>query len=356
MFKIDNTPAIEAHRKALEITFAPMIFQAVRVMIKKGVFDYLREIGRTGATYQEVADATGISFYGARVLMQSGLSAGVIYQVSEDRFALTKVGIFLVNDQMPKVNMDFVHDVCYNGMFYLEECIDQGKPVGLKVFGEWPTIYKGLSSLPSDVQESWFNFDHYYSDISFPRAIEYIVENKPVHILDIGGNTGKFCKVALERLPNVRFTIADLPEQIALAKENLGSKGVDLSRVNFQPINILDEAQQLEGKFDIIWMSQFLDCFSDDTIVAILNRCRNHLTDDGHVYVQEEFWDRQWHEAGAVVLQQLSLYFTTMANGCSQMYDFKTFSGLIDKAGYDVEEIKDRDAINVSLLKLKPRA
>lgn len=40
--------------------------------------------------------------------------------------------------------MDFVYDVCYNGMFYFEECIDEGKLVGLKVFGEWFIIYKGF--------------------------------------------------------------------------------------------------------------------------------------------------------------------------------------------------------------------
>ncbi len=353
MFKVDNLAAVDAHRKALEITFAPMIFQAVRVMIKKGIFNFLREQGPTGATPAEVAEATGVSFYGCRVLMQSGLSAGVFYLREDKRFALTKAGLFLINADMPKINMDFVHDVCYEGLFFLEESIDKGEPAGLKVFGEWPTIYKGLSSLPDNVQESWFNFDHYYSDISFPRAIKYISQFKPRHILDIGGNTGKFCRVALELLPDIQFTIADLPEQIALAKKELAAQGVDLSRVNFQPINILDENQHLTGEFDVIWMSQFLDCFGDDTIVSILNRCKDRLTADGAVYIQEEFWDRQWYEAGAVVLQQLSLYFTAMANGCSQMYDFDTFSGLIERAGFQIEDIQDKQGVNISLLRLQ---
>lgn len=37
------------------------------------------------------------------------------------------------------------------------------------------------------------------------------------------------------------------------------------------------------------------------------------------------------------------------------MYDYKIFFGLIDRVGYDIEEIWDCDVINVFLFKLKIR-
>ena len=73
--------------------------------------------------------------------------------------------------------MDFVHDVNYLGMFKLQDAIKKGKPEGLKVFGEWDTIYEGLSELPEKVNESWFSFDHYYSDYAFPELMPIIFEN-----------------------------------------------------------------------------------------------------------------------------------------------------------------------------------
>ena len=62
----------------------------------------------------------------------------------ENRYRLAKAGWFLLNDKMVRVNMDFNHDVNYLGMFHLEEALTNGRPEGLKVFGEWSTIYEGL--------------------------------------------------------------------------------------------------------------------------------------------------------------------------------------------------------------------
>ena len=53
----------------------------------------------------------------------------------------------------------------------------EGRPAGLKWLGDWPTIYEGLSTLPKQVQDSWFGFDHFYSDSSFPAALEIVFKN-----------------------------------------------------------------------------------------------------------------------------------------------------------------------------------
>ena len=54
----------------------------------------------------------------------------------------------MLHDPLTITNMDFVQDVNYKGLFYLDESIKTGKPAGLKEFGEWQTIYEGLSQLP----------------------------------------------------------------------------------------------------------------------------------------------------------------------------------------------------------------
>ena len=81
----------------------------------------------------------------------------------------------------------------------LDKSIETGKPVGLKEFGEWDTIYEGLSSLPTQVQKSWFAFDHFFSDLAFPPALSKVYNGSIKKILDIGGNTGKWA-IASARL------------------------------------------------------------------------------------------------------------------------------------------------------------
>jgi ubiquinone/menaquinone biosynthesis C-methylase UbiE len=245
--------------------------------------------------------------------------------------------------------MDFVHDVCYNGMFHLEESIKNEKPEGLKVFGSWPTIYEALSRLPAQVQKSWFGFDHFYSDYAFPDVLPYVFENKPKTLLDIGGNTGKWSMQCAAYDPDVKVTIMDLPGQVEMAKKQVAEKGLS-DRISFFETNILDENLPFPKNFDVIWMSQFLDCFSDEQIKSILRRCYKALSKDGRVYILEPFWNRQRFKASAFALQQTSLYFTAMANGNSQMYHSENFIACVREAGFDVEEQKDFIGVSHTLL------
>src|SRR5918993_328545 len=237
----------------------------------------------------------------------------------------------------------------YNGMYFLEDSIKNQKPEGLKVFGDWNTIYEALSTnLPQKAKTSWFSFDHFYSDYAFPEALPHVYAFKPKKLLDIGGNTGKWSMQSFEFDADVNITIMDLPGYVETAREQIEKKGFG-DRISFYPTNILDESQKFPVGFDAIWMSQFLDCFSDDEIVSILKRCKKSLNPGGHIFILETFWDRQRFEASAFSLQQTSLYFTVMANGNSQMYDSKVFIKCVERAGLEVTDQKDYIGVSHTL-------
>ena len=171
----DRLPAREAQRLAQFIAFGPIVFQASRLMLKLGILEALRD---NPLTLEEVAGKAGISIYAAKVLLEASLSIGtVIVDTETDKFSITKTGWFLLTDPSTRVNMDFNQDVNYEGFFHLEEALKEGRPAGLDHFGPWPTIYEGLSSLPAQVQKSWFGFDHFYSDHSFLQALQ-ILQNQ----------------------------------------------------------------------------------------------------------------------------------------------------------------------------------
>ena len=95
------------------------------------------------------------------------------------------------------MNLNFTNEVCYEGLFHLPEAIKTGKPSGLKVLGEWDTIYEGLSQLTPEVQQAWFEFDHHYSDGVFQEALRTVFKSNPKFIFDVGANTGKFAVACL---------------------------------------------------------------------------------------------------------------------------------------------------------------
>lgn len=343
-FTEDKKTAFEAISHAQFIAFAPILFQASKALRDFGILELISKSGEEGLTLQQIYPQVNLSEYGARVLVEAGLGIGLLIR-KEGKYSITKTGLFILNDRMTRVNMDFSNDVCYEGMFSLQESIKQGKPTGLKALGDWPTVYEGLSILPQPAKDSWFNFDHYYSDGSFDMALNHVFKKNPKHILDIGANTGKFTLKAMAKDPNVKVTMLDLPIQLNVAKQNIEKAGYS-DRVSYHPLNILDENNKFPKGADAIWMSQFLDCFSEDEIVSILERCHEAISDNGHVFIMETFWDKQKFDIGAFSLQMTSLYFTNIANGNSQMYDSEVFNKLIDKAGLKIVEQIDKVGVS----------
>jgi hypothetical protein len=98
-------------------------------------------------------------------------------------------------------------------------------------------------------------------------------------------------------------------------------------------------------------MSQFLDCFSQEDIVKLIERAKEALSENGALYILETYWDNQKFEASTYSLHATSLYFTCMANGCSQMYHRDDMLKLIDKAGMKVKKEYENIGVSHTLLK-----
>jgi len=347
-FGNDKKSAYQAQFDAQKIAFAPIMFQAAKSLRDLGILQAIYE-NEAGLTIEEVAKKLELSVYGVKVLLEAGLSLELVY-AKDYRFFITKTGWFVLSDEMTKVNMDFTHDVNYLGFFKLKESIENGKPEGLSVFGDWTTVYEALSQLPEQVRKSWFGFDHHYSDESFPVVLPIIFADKPKKVMDVGGNTGKFSIKCAAYDPDVRVTILDLPGQLADAYKNIAAHGFS-DRIDGYPINLLDHSKPYPTGYDVVWMSQFLDCFSQEDIVELLKKAGAAVSANGYIYIMETFWDNQRTDAGRYSLVATSLYFTCIANGCSQMYHTQDMLNLIDKAGLKVVETFEKVGVSHTVLK-----
>ena len=338
-FTKDRMRILEAQRRAHEIAFAPVTFQVARLMRRFGLFALLNE-DRHGLTLDELTErAPQLSHYAVQVLLESALTAGMVC-CTDDRFVLSKLGWILLTDPLIAVNIDFNHDVNYLGMHRMEQALLKGKPEGLKVFGDWKTVYEGLSELPEPARESWFRFDHFYSDHSFDEALEIVFTRRPRRLFDVGGNTGRWAARCVDYDPDVHVTIMDLPQQLDMVRRQMADRqGAD--RIEGYAIDLLDASAPFPPDADAIWMSQFLDCFSESEITSIVRRAAEAMTDEARLFVMETLWDRQSNDVAAFCLTQISLYFSVMANGNSKMYHSDDLIRCITAGGLEVETIHD---------------
>jgi len=353
LFNKDKKTAMEAKEMAQFIAFGPVVFQVARIMRDSGMLTVIEDAGKQGLTHDEIRQAVNLPDYGVRVLLESSLGIGLVI-INNDRYSITKTGHFILHDPLTRINMDFVHDVNYKGLFHLDKSIENGKPEGLKELGNWNTIYEGLSQLPPHIQKSWFAFDHFFSDNSFPLVLPMIYNSNIKKLMDIGGNTGKWAIASSQYNKDINITIVDLPGQVGMAEKKIRDLGL-ADRVSFFPVNLLDRSQPLPKGFDAIWMSQFLDCFSEAEITSIVERCYDAIEPGGTMYILEAFWDRQRFEAAAFCLQQTSIYFTALANGNSQMYDSRIFNAAVIAGGFEIYEEVDGIGLSHTLLKCRKK-
>jgi len=347
----ETQSALEAQRLAHEISFGPIVFQVSRLMRKFGILQMLID-SEKGLTLDEIVEKTKLSKYACQCLLESSLTIGtVLFQ--DGKFICSKAGWFLLNDQLVDTNMNFNHNVNYLGWFHLEEALLDGKPEGLiKVFGNWNSIFEGFLQLPQNVQDSWLNFNHFYSGDTFDQALQVVFADKPKNLLDIGGNIGNWALQCVNYDPDVLVTIIDLPQQIEEMNRHIaGKKGSN--RILGYGCDLLDEKTVIPTGFEVIWMSQLLDNFSEKESVEVLSKIAKSMSYDTKLYVMEIFWDRQPFDTGAYILTQISSYFTALATGKGKNYSSEDMIRFIETAGLAVEDIKDGIGRGHSIIQCK---
>ena len=341
--------AFDARFEAQKIAFGPVVFQCVRYAWKRGILEALAEAGEAGVSVDDLASTGRWTRYALKVVLETCLSCGVVC-LSGGRYVLDKAGYCVLSDRITQINLNFVHDVCYQGLFDLDKSLDEERPIGLKTFGEWETIYEGLATLPEEARTSWFAFDHHYSDTSFPCILPDVFATAPARIMDIGANTGKFSRAALAHCDRVELHLLDLPQQLAVARPALEEVGL-AHRAHLHAVDMLDPDAAFPTGMDLVWMSQFLSCFSEEAIASILARAAAALAPSGQVLIMDTFWDRQRYDIAAYCLINTSPYFTAMASGNSKVYESGDYIRLCEGAGLRLVTMRDDIGYCHSLLR-----
>lgn len=327
---------ISALTEAQKIAFAPLTFQAIASMLDLGI---LKAIDKKPQTINCLMETLQLNEYTINTLLEIGVVIGVLKK-EENKYSITSIGQDFLYDDMTIVNFNFVKDVCYSGAEKLTNSFKNSKPEGIKsLFPNAETIYPYLSKLPNKMKESWYKFDHFYSDNCFDIISKTILTSSK--IFDIGGNTGKFERLCLKKNPATDITMIDLKENIDFIKNDK-----ELENCKFHAANILDEKTPLPQMSGAILMSQFLDCFSKEQILFILKRLIKSSDNDIKIYILEPFIDKQKFAGAKYALTHTSLYFTCMANGCSKMYSFEDMSALLKSAGLNIIKIYDNIGVH----------
>ena len=330
--KKNTSETVSALTEAQKIAFAPFTFQIVVALLEFGLLQSLNECPKTR---QQLAEACNVSRYAVDTLFDAAVCIGLVNENPDLTYSNTKLAEAFLFDEMTRVNFNFVRDICCIGVTELTQSLRENKPLGLqKHYFDSPTIYQVLTKLNDKMIKSWCEFDHHYSDDCFDEILRIIFEKKTSVICDIGGNTGKFEKACLDFDKNCTIVMLDLPENIAETQKNFNTE-----RCKFVGANILsDEKLSITPHPDAFLMSQFLDCFSKEQVLFILNKIADASDENTRIFILEPFIDNQLFDGAAYALAHISLYFACMANGCSKMYKETEMRELIEQSKLKIKK------------------
>src|SRR5262249_58343044 len=75
--------ALQAISEAQKIAFSPIAFHAALALLRLGVLRAVGDAGERGAQAAELGERVGVSEYGVRVLLDMGLSMGLVWARGE---------------------------------------------------------------------------------------------------------------------------------------------------------------------------------------------------------------------------------------------------------------------------------
>ncbi|MEM1316280.1 MAG: methyltransferase, partial [Pseudomonadota bacterium] len=103
-------------------------------------------------------------------------------------------------------------------------------------------------------------------------------------LLDVGGGEGAFACAALQATPGLEATVFDLPSVVRRAPSRFAAAGV-AARARTEGGSFLTDA--LPGGHDVISLVRVCYDHSDDTVRALLEKCRRALAPGGTFVLTE---------------------------------------------------------------------
>ncbi|GAB7140515.1 class I SAM-dependent methyltransferase [Deferribacterales bacterium RsTz2092] len=319
----NSTSISDIQLEAQRLVFAPLIFQMLDALLH---FNILMLIATRGdATAQVICERTELSEYAVSVLLELAQNNDIVLKEG-DKYSLTELGKYLLNNQNVLTNIKFVHDVCYKGSFYLKESLVQMKACGLHTFGG-ADMSDGINGLPHDARQSLIDFNSIFHYVEFSELLSMVLKRKPAVVYVISSGNERLGKSLLAADENVKLVCLGTAEQMEASKFAMGSN----VRISYVKNDVLTD--DVPAGADILILDMLLSTLDEQQAVHVLRKASMSVRQGGAVYILEPLVDEQSAVANSLALSAISIYCATLGNGASKMFNKNELLNIIEKAG-----------------------
>ena len=236
--------------------------QVLLTAVRLGVFS---KLGEHALSAEELAQRIQCSLRGTRILCDALAALGLLVK-EKDAYRNTELGVrLLVDSGAESRNPMMLHNaLLYERWAGLIDAVRAGgKTTPLPDRQTAADKHAFARAMAVAARET---ADKTAALLNLSRASK---------LLDVGGGPGMYALAFAGRNPQLIVSILDDAGTLAVAEENIKHAGLE-SRINCVAGNVLDAA--ITGKYDFIFISNVIHCYSPEQNRRIVNRCRAMLS------------------------------------------------------------------------------
>jgi hypothetical protein len=314
------------HMLVMQMAFAPMISQALRVAAKLTVADLLSD---GPLPVSELAERAGAHERNLYRLLRSLASVGVFSEGPERAFSNTPLSEVLRSDIPGSMRSPVIfaaepwHFAAWSDMLH---SVQTGKTAWNKTFGT--DIFSWFAEHP-DAQEIFNGAMTSFSATAAPAVVD-AYDFSGINVLaDIAGGHGLLLSQILKANPSVKGILFDLDHVLAGADPMLESQGV------------ADRVEKVSGDFfkevpaaDAYIMKHIIHDWDDERSIAIMKNIHRTMTGEGRLLILEMVVPEGNDPHPGKILD---LEMMTLPGGAERTED--EYRDLLSKAGFRLERV-----------------
>jgi hypothetical protein len=269
-----------ASSQIIQLIWGFMASQALHVAAKLAVFDVLRDGPKS---IRELSEASDCQERPLRRLLRFLTTLDVVTEDENGRFSSTALGEFFRSDHPQSVQPIAV---MYGEPFFwsawgdLYSTLKSGKPAFEVVYGQRFFEYLAGSPIEGAIFDAGMTA---YSNIDVPAILDAYDFSGLHRIVDVAGGHGALLRGILERYPDSRGVLCDLPSVIVRATEIKRSDVA--SRCE---LVATDFFKSVPSDGDAYILKRVLHDWNDEEAIQILKNCRPAVAAGGKVLVIEQ--------------------------------------------------------------------
>ncbi len=162
-----------------------------------------------------------------------------------------------------------------------------------------------------------------------PKIIETIDVGDAKNLIDVGGALGTFTAAFLDRWPNLRATLFDLPEVVQLARP-MWQKSPYADRVELAAGDFTRET--LPPGHDLAWVSAILHMFGPEEAVAFFKNVAGSLLPGGRVIIRDHVMSEDHTQPTSGALFAVNMLVGTPLGGT---YSLSEIEAILHEAHFE---------------------